>query len=312
MWKKIEEEKVFKLITNKHNLPNIVVRAVQNDPYDSSGSDISTTTLIKPPRITRLTKHYKDEIAEDVSDLIFALLGQSVHHVIERAATKKDIVETRMYYKGEETNDWTLSGQLDLLTSNGNLIDFKVTSAWTAMDALQNSKTEWEQQLNVLDFLCRNNKEVQYPVKSLSIMAILRDWSKLRVMKSDNYPKHQVVMIPIRQWTPEEQSNFIKVRILAHQKADKAHINSRDEIPVCTPKERWSKPDTYAVMKHGRKTALRVLDTLDKAKAYMKIKNLTQKKDGTIVLRKGEDVRCQHYCNVNKYCFYFKEKSVEF
>jgi hypothetical protein len=308
----VKKTKKEKLLSNKNNLPNIIVSAVSNDPYDNSGSDISVTSLIKPPRIRRLTEYYEDYIIEDVSDLIFALLGQSVHHVIERAASKSDIVETRLFYKGEETNDWKLSGQLDLLTGNGNLIDFKVTSAWTAMDAIQNNKPEWEQQLNVLDFLCRNNSDTIHPVKSLSIMAILRDWSKLRVMKSDNYPKQQVVMIPIRQWSAKEQSDFIKTKIKAHQRAQKANINCRDEIPVCTPQERWAKPDTYAVMKHGRKTALRVLDTLEKAKAFMKIQNLEEKKDATIVLRKGEDVRCVHYCNVNKYCFYFKEKSVEF
>ena len=33
-------------LTNKSNLPEAIKRAVENDPYDSSGSDISTTKLI--------------------------------------------------------------------------------------------------------------------------------------------------------------------------------------------------------------------------------------------------------------------------
>ena len=298
-------------ITNKYNLPQVIERAERNDTYDSSGSDISATSLYKPPRILRYMQEYKYEIEQDVSDMIFSLLGQSVHHVIERACADNDIAEKRLFYKGDETNGWTLSGQLDLLTSKGDLIDFKVTSAWTALDALQNTKSEFEQQLNILDFLCKKNEDVIYPVKTLSITAILRDWSKLRVMQSDNYPRQQVVMIPIRRWTTEEQSEYIKARIKIHQRAHQANIASQDEIPVCSASERWAKPDSYAVMKDGRKTALRVLNTEEKAKAYLRTQNLHDNKNVKIVLRKGEDVRCQHYCLVNRYCSYYnKEKRV--
>ena len=70
-------------ITNKYNLPQVIERAVRNDTYDSSGSDISATSLYKPPRILRYMQEYKYEIEQDVSDMLFSLLGQSVHHVIE-------------------------------------------------------------------------------------------------------------------------------------------------------------------------------------------------------------------------------------
>lgn len=297
-------------LTNKSNLPGVIERAVLNDPYDGSGSDISTTRLIAPPRIKMLEEKHWDEIQEDVSDKIWTLLGSSVHSVIERAVTDQDIAELRLFH---EINGWTLSGQFDLLTSKGELIDFKVTSAWSALDALQNGKTEWEQQLNVLDYLSRHTdhslknylgKTLQ--VKSLSIMAILRDWSKLKSMGSDNYPKKQVVMIPIRKWSEEEQDNYVLARIKAHQDA------KTGELPVCSAKERWRKDDKYAIMKDGRKSALRVLDTKDQVKQYLKDNKLIEGKGCTVVLRAGEDVRCQHYCRVNSFCDYFKEESVEF
>jgi hypothetical protein len=301
-------------LTNKSNLPNVIKRAVLNDPYDGSGSDISTTRLIAPPRIKVLEEKHWDEIEEDVSDKIFALLGSSVHSVIERAVTDEDISELRLFH---EINGWTLSGQFDLLTAKGELIDFKVTSAWSALDALQNGKPEWEQQLNVLDFLSRhtdtpmqNKRGKQLKIKSLSIMAILRDWSKLKTMTSDNYPKKQVVMIPIRKWSEEEQDNYVLARIKAHQEA--SLVGSTEELDVCTAKERWRKDDKYAIMKDGRKTALRVLDNKDQVKQYLKDKKLIEGKGCTVVFRAGEDVRCQHYCRVNSFCDYFKEKSVEF
>ena len=297
-------------LTNKSNLPNVIKRAVANDPYDSSGSDISTTRLITPPRIRVLEAKHWENLTEDVADKIFALLGSSVHHVIERAVTDEDIAELRLFH---EVNGWTLSGQFDLLTSKGELIDFKVTFAWAALDALKNGKPEWEQQLNVLDYLSRHTDHSlknylgkTLKVKSLSIMAILRDWSKMKTMTSKDYPRKQVVMIPVRQWSEEEQDNFVLARIKAHQEAEVG------ELPVCSAKERWRKDDKYAIMKDGRKTALRLLDTKDQVKQYLKDNKLVEGKGCTVVLRAGEDIRCQSYCRVNSFCDYFMEKSVEF
>ena len=79
--------------TNASNLPEAIVRAVSNDPYDSSGSDISTTKLIAPPRIRVLQKRNWNSLEEDVSNRIWSLLGQSIHHIIERAKTRKEISE---------------------------------------------------------------------------------------------------------------------------------------------------------------------------------------------------------------------------
>ena len=187
-------------LTNKMNLPLAIKRAVENDPYDPSGSDISTTRLIAPPLIRHLEVKHKDEIEEDVADRIWALLGSSVHHVIERAKIENDLAEIRLFYKDDDiTNGWTLSGQFDYITSEGDLIDFKTTSAWSALDALQKGKDEWEEQLNILDFLVRHNPDkVNIKINKLYIIAILRDWSKLQASKSDNYPQAQVVKIPIR------------------------------------------------------------------------------------------------------------------
>ena len=298
-------------ITNKSNLPKVIERAVINDPYDSSGSNISTTRLIAPPRIRVLEMRNWDLIEDDVSNRIFSLLGQSVHHILERSKLKVDLAERRLFYKDDKiTNGWTLSGQFDLLSRQGDLTDFKVTSAWAALDALTNGKDEWENQLNVLDFLCRKNQKTltrykkEVKVKSLSIMAILRDWSKLKVMQSDNYPRKQVVMIPIRRWSEEEQENYVQARIKLHQDAEKL-----DQLPLCTAKERWRKEDSYALMLDNRKTAKRVLPTREEMDKYMKENKYVEGQGCRVVFRAGEDVRCQHYCSVNQFCSHFMNVS---
>ena len=298
-------------ITNKSNLPKVIERAVINDPYDSSGSNISTTRLIAPPRIRVLEMRNWDLIEDDVSNRIFSLLGQSVHHILERSKLKVDLAERRLFYKDDKiTNGWTLSGQFDLLSRQGDLTDFKVTSAWAALDALTNGKAEWENQLNVLDFLCRKNQKTltrykkEVKVKSLNIMAILRDWSKLKVMQSDNYPRKQVVMIPIRRWSEEEQENYVQARIKLHQDAEKS-----DQLPLCTAKERWRKEDSYALMLDNRKTARRVLPTRQDMDKYMKDNKYVEGQGCKVVFRAGEDVRCQHYCSVNQFCSHFMNVS---
>ena len=293
--------------TNASNLPKAIERAVSNDPYDSSGSDISTTRLIAPPRIRVLEKRNYDLLKEDVADRIFSLLGQSVHHIIERAKTRKELSEKRLFYKDEKiTNGWTLSGAFDLLNREGHLTDFKVTSAWQVVHALKDGKPDWENQLNVLDFLCRKNPnelinyKTKIKVKRLSVMAILRDWSLFQTMRSDNYPRKQVAMIPIRRWTEDEQDNYVRERIKIHQNAEKV-----SKLPLCTATERWRKEDQFAVMKSGRKSALRLLDTKQLALDYLKSQNMVEGVGCSIVERKGEDVRCQHYCKVNQFCDYF-------
>ena len=298
-------------ITNKSNLPKVIERAVINDPYDSSGSNISTTRLIAPPRIRVLEMRNWDLIEDDVSNRIFSLLGQSVHHILERSKLKVDLAERRLFYKDDKiTNGWTLSGQFDLLSRQGDLTDFKVTSAWAALDALTNGKDEWENQLNVLDFLCRKNQKTltrykkEVKVKSLNIMAILRDWSKLKVMQSDNYPRKQVVMIPIRRWSEEEQENYVQARIKLHQDAEKA-----DQLPLCTAKERWRKEDSYALMLDNRKTDKRVLPTREEMDKYMTEHKYVEGQGCRVVFRAGEDIRCQHYCSVNQFCSHFMNVS---
>lgn len=293
-------------LTNHAKLPETIVRAVENDPYDSQGSDISVTRLIAPPRVRVLEQRHWDELEEDVSDKIFTLIGSSVHHIIERAVTDDDISERRLFV---DIDGWKLSGQFDLLTASGDLIDFKVTSAWSALEALEKGKSDWERQLNVLDWLIRwndtelrNKNGKELAVKKMYIMAILRDWSKMKVMTSDNYPRKQVVMIPINKWTPEEQDKYVKQRIRLHQLAE---IQGED-LMLCTPEERWRKETTFAVMKKNRKTAARVLPSRKEAMKWIEDNHLKYGVNATVIERKGQDVKCENYCRVNKFCNYYQ------
>ena len=264
-------------LTNKIGLPEALVNAVRNDGYSRGQSDISVTQLIDSPFIRHLRQQHAAELTEDVSDRIWSLMGQSIHAILERA-NLTGLVEQRLFV---EINGHKLSGQFDHL-ENGVLTDWKLTSVW----AVVYGKTEWGKQLNVLAYLCRLKG---LTVNSLQIVAILRDWSKSKAGKEDNYPDTQVVTIPITLWTPERQEEYVLERINAH---------FHDGTIPCTDDERWVKPGKFAVMKKGRKSALRLLDSKEEAEKWV-----VETGEGTeIVERPTTFSRCELYCNVNQFC----------
>lgn len=278
------------MLTNKLNLPEAIVNAVTNDSYSSGGADISCTRLIAPARMVALQKKHASELVEDVSDRVWSLLGQSVHHILERAADDEDIVEERFF---NTIDGWKISGQCDLI-SKGTLYDFKVTSVWSVLDG---GKDDWENQLNVLHYLADDPS-----IDDLAIIAILRDWSKNRALQGGKYPKAQVVEITIPLWTREEQEAYILERVRKHKNAQTS-LSLGKEMAWCTDEELWKRPDVWAVMKEGRKSAVKLCDSEEDAES--RADNLGDKH--YIQFRKGEAVRCG-YCSVSEFCSQNKEK----
>jgi hypothetical protein len=65
--------------------------------------------------------------------------------------------------------------------------------------------------------------------------------------------------------------------------------------------ERWAKPDVHAVMKKGRKSAVRLYDTAAEALAHAAQAASFQSSFGA-----GRSTRCEFYCNVSKFCAQFQ------
>jgi len=294
-------------ITNKKHLPDLLVRAVENDPYSpGEKTDISATTLIRPPQQVVLQRFHASDLVEDAADRIWALLGSATHNILERAAGPEDVSEVRYY---ADVLGWKLSGQIDLLESDGTLNDFKVTSVWSVKDALENGKSDWEQQLNILAYLVNCN-QVSRRVEKLRIIAICRDWSPSGALRDSSYPG-QVESIEIPLWSPDKQHGFIEERVRLHQEARQGNYGP------CTASERWEKPNAYAIKKEGRKSALRVLQTESEALAWMLSNKLAEKVENgepykfktghSIEFRQGESTRCEKYCSVKDYCRQYAE-----
>lgn len=289
-----------KTLTNRMGLPQGILRAVLNDPYNSGECDISVTRLIAPAYQRKLMEDPKIDQVEDVSDRIWSLIGQATHNIIERAypaVRRHESVADFLYEHGYLTEErlftecegWRISGAFDAYEfESKTMFDYKVTSSWSVIG---DTKIEWEQQLNLLRLLAIRNGLV---VDKLCIVAILRDWSKTKAKTDSSYPQAQVVVVDIPVWDISFAEEFLATRVRIHQ----------DPNPSpCTFFERWQRDDVYAVMKEGRKSAVKLHSTAVDADAHAE----TLGKGHSVVLRPGESVRCEGYCSVSHACPYRKE-----
>jgi hypothetical protein len=287
-------------LTNKYNLPEPFVLAVQGDQeeYDDGGYDISVTSLIAPAQQRRLMKEHWDEIEEDVSDRMWALFGSSVHYMLEMAGKRLDgaLIEHRAM---AVIDGLSVSAKIDLL-HEGVLSDYKNTSIWAIKDAIENGKSEWTAQLNVQAYLLRQEG---HEVNKLQIVAFAKDWRKGESMRYQGYPD-KAVIIPIEDWGDEKTKAYIINRLFEH---------FDNENPVCTSEEMWEKPDTYALMKKGRQSAVKVEASEQEIKTYAANKGLFDPASDEfngghyIEVRKGDRVRCADYCGASKFCKQYQD-----
>ena len=267
-------------ITNIHNLPAAIVAAVQNDPY-TGGGDISTTKLIDSPQVRVLGAAHKDAISVDVSERVWALLGQAVHTILERAGLREAgmVVEERLY---AEVNGWQVSGQVDRMHIDlAKLSDYKVTTVFK-----KHGSDSWTRQLNVLRWLAHKNG---HQIDTLEVVGIFRDWRKTEAQRNPDYPQAAIQAIPVPLWDLDEAEEYVMERVAIHQAA------SRGEKVPCTDEERWFSGNTYALTKRGAKRATRVsTNPLDFGDVDFE--------HYSIEVRAGEYKRCQHYCDVSAFC----------
>lgn len=283
-------------ITNNQNLPVALYNALAKDTYRKVG-DFSVTEIIGPPRIRILKKFHYHQLEEDCSEHIFRLFGSLIHELLNLADVKNALQEERLM---ATVCGKVLSGMPDLYDEYQTLWDFKVTSRWVATFG---AKDEWERQLNIYDFLLYSNG---FETKKANVCAIFRDWAKTQAARDRDYPQYQVKVFPIKLWKGVDQKAYIEERIKLHVDAAFRHQVSINDLPFCTPDERWEKPTKYAVMKKGRKSAVRVLDSMEDAEKYMEEKELSSKIH-SIEIRPGESTRCEYYCIVKDFCDQYQD-----
>ena len=162
-------------LTNKFNMPQTFVNVLHRPTYSKGRAHLSVTQLINSPKIVALTKKFEDELEQDVSEMVWSIFGSAIHGILEHGKDDNHLVEERLH---AEVDGYRISGAIDLqiVTDSGiSIRDYKTTSAWAVM----NEKSDWEQQLNIYAWLVETVKKI--PVTDVGIVAIIRDWSRMRL-----------------------------------------------------------------------------------------------------------------------------------
>lgn len=298
--------------TNTLDVPELLYDAILNDEYVSRGH-ISTTSLIDSPRV-RLLKR-ANEYTIDASQMLFALLGKGVHSVLESRASKageRYLIEHQMAIQVE---GWEVTGTGDLYDIlHRRLDDYKSTSVWKAMRGVEHSQ-EWVKQTNIYAYMLRR---LGYEVKSIRIIAIMRDWKESKSRYSADYPKSSVITLDIPIWDDEAVLRYITERVKLHQEQEKLFFLGKDDgtvdekaIEYCTAKERWALPETWRLVPKGKTRSVKNFEIVTEADTQAAGEFIKANKDKNLQIQvsEGLDMRCETYCPVNKFCSYWLSKN---
>ena len=281
---------------NRYNLPSVVVQWASADDYDYVPDVLSATTLLKPTRTIVLEKRHYDEIEIDVSDRIPIRLGDAIHDSFEKVPMPNVEKEMRLFAK---VSGKQISGKFDMLIKQDDghkLVDLKSTSVWTWIYGSR--REDYLKQLSIYRYLAEENG---YDVLDVaSVIYLFTDWSRSKTKQGGNYPQIRIVVEDIELMSIDDTKRFIESRLKEFNKfMDKAE----EELPPCSREDLWQKDDEWAVMRQGRKSALKLYDNPEDAEARVK-------EEGELLHwvdhRPGKVNRC-NYCNVNKWCSQFKE-----
>ena len=245
-------------VTNKMNLPQAIVDAVSVERHNQKGS-YSATTLLHGACETILTERHYDEIEVDASESIWAIFGTAVHSVLEGQNTN---TLKEQFYSVDVLNS-KVTGRVDSYDQDTKTIhDFKTASVWKVQF---NDFEDWRKQGLIYAWLMT---KCGFEVKKCEFLAMLKDHSKSKAKIDAGYPQ-----LPIYKYefevTPEnlaEIEQFINNRVAELEEAEKL---SDEELTPCSCEERWASPDKYAIMKAGRKTALKVCESEEEAKSLL-------------------------------------------
>jgi hypothetical protein len=327
--------------TNIYNLPRPLYVAIAHDLYNLRRDEqlkkyrekhglredtphFSASDLIKAPRMRILTKRHWLEIVKDVSADMFRIFGQMFHYFLREVAIKAELekegyrAEERMFAHIQVDGQTVIiHGEPDIVDPQGALDDYKFVAvyAW-----IKGAKDEWEQQTNVYAWLRSMRGLV---TTGLRICFALRDWQVSETVQ-EGYPPAAGQMESVPMWTFEQQQAWIEGRVRIHLSAEQ---QLDDELPECTPKETWEKPEAYALIRKGNKVASKVLtpahchpkegqsmaDALREeafareAEMNSKLKGKEADRPYHVEHRPGERTRCLRFCDVRQFCNQFKE-----
>ena len=279
-------------ITNKLNLPEGIVKAVETERHNKTEKELSATTLLKGIKEIILTWRHWDELTDDAADRIWAVFGTAVHALLE---TEGEHEFTECDLTAAMPQGMTITGKIDNYNmETGTITDYKTASVWKIM---LGDFGDWRMQGLIYAWMLAKNG---FKINRCRFVAILKDQSKSKAKFDAKHPQRPVHIyeFPIGNAELNEAETYINERITEYLKnLDKPD----DEIPPCSDKERWASETGYAVKKQGAKRAVRVLPTraeADKMAADLGAGHYVE-------TRPGESRKCGDYCACCDFCNFY-------
>jgi hypothetical protein len=196
-----------------------------------------------------------------------------------------------------ELDGIVVTGRIDNYNMRTAVIsDYKNVSVWKIKFQ---SFEDWRLQGLIYAWLLIKNG---FEVKTCRFVAFIKDHSKRDAKRDSSYPRKPVYVydFPVTDAGLAEIEAYIKAKIADYKKTLEL---ADDEIPPCSADERWEKPTKYAVKKEGRKTAVRVMDTLEEAEKLAGDLG----KGHSVETRPGESIRCAEYCSCCEWCNFYRD-----
>ena len=275
-------------VTNNLHLPEAFVNAVSVERHNKAGQ-YSATTLNKGVKEIILQERHWDQFTTDAADNVWAVFGTAVHAILEKNGDGN--FHEEKFDIGVSNS--RVTGVVDSYDMERGIInDWKTASVYKIM---KGDFADWRKQGLTYAWLLKQNG---LDVRRCRFIALLKDHSKSKAKFDATYPQSPVFVYEF-EVTPEELEQTgerITQKVIAIEAAEKM---GDDDIAPCSAEERWADPEKYAVMKNGRKTAVRVFDTQADADACAgELGNSHYVEHRPAISRKcGDYCLCKDFCN---------------
>lgn len=292
-------------ITNVNRLPEQLINLVQSD-YKPTPKRYSCTTILKPTRQIILERKYNDEIEQDISDMCWLVFGIAVHSIIENSQEsttqfKEEKLSMDLGKICKELDGYVLSGRSDLIDlGNKKIYDWKTCSCWKI---IFKDYGDWKKETLIYAWLV---KQLGFEINSGEIVAFIKDHKKNQVKTNKDYPKFPVQTIKFK-FTEKDYQEIEKFIIDKFLEIKKYENVLDEELPLCTPEERYNTGDKYAVKKKNNKRASKIHDTLEEAQKHLDNLEKDYPNIYEIEIRKSQNIRCEQYCSVCKFCDFYRK-----
>ena len=264
--------------TNKLNLPFKLPEDKEPIPHR-----YSVTELLSPSREIMLKRLHWNEIEVDMNDLVAALFGSAVHKIFEQNSNPDN---SEIKIESELLGN-TIVGIMDYVEGD-TIEDYKNTTTSKV------SKGDFNDYVDqILAYAYLRLMKTGIITRHGKIKMLMKDWSKVKAYNNTSYPQSPIY---IHEFDIDDSDyDYIQDKLMKKLKEVNGNF-----IPECSEEEKWYTGTEYAVYKKvGDKRASYV--TKDEQDAHNYITNKLGGA-GEIVVRKGQNLKCDLYCSVSKFC----------